>query len=108
MRMGVDLYVGRTFNNLCPVAAMLVYMAIRGQAEGPLFLIEGKCLTRDMLVHWLRSTLAKVGVYPTHFSGHSFCIGATSIVAARGVADSTIQLLGRWASDSYMRYICIP
>ena len=107
-RMGVDLYVGRTFNNLCPVAAMLAYLALRGQAEGPLFLIEGKCLTRDMLVHWLRSTLTKAGVDPTHFSGHSFRIGAASTAAARGVAESTVQLLGRWASDSYKRYIRIP
>ena len=68
--MGVDLYVGHTFNNLCPVAAMLADLAIRGEAEGPLFLIGGKCLTRDMLVHWLRSTLAKARLDPTHFSGH--------------------------------------
>ena len=61
-RVGVDLYVGRTFNNLCPVAAMLAYLVIRGQTDGPLFSVNGRCLTRDMLVQWLRSTLAKSGV----------------------------------------------
>ena len=60
-RVGVDLYVGRTFNNLCPVAAMLAYLVIRGQTDGPLFSVNGRCLTRDMLVQWLRSTLAKAG-----------------------------------------------
>ena len=61
-----------------------------------------------MLVRWLRSTLAKAGVDPTHFSGHSFRIGAASTAAAKGVAESTVQTLGRWASDSYKRYIRIP
>ena len=107
-RVGVDLYVGRTFNNLCPVAAMLAYLVIRGQTDGPLFSVNGRCLTRDMLVQWLRSTLAKAGVDPTHFSGHSFRIGAASTAAAKGVAESTVQTLGRWASDSYKRYIRIP
>ena len=34
-KQGVDLFVGRTFTNLCPIAATL---ALRGQTEGPLFM----------------------------------------------------------------------
>lgn len=107
-RQGVHLYVGRTFNNLCPVAAMLAYLPIRGQSQGPLFMLHGRCLTREMLVQWLRTTLSSAGVEASHFSGHSFRIGAASTAAARGVAETTIQTLGRWASDSYKRYIRIP
>ena len=30
-RVGIDLYIGRTDNELCPVAAMLAYLVVRGQ-----------------------------------------------------------------------------
>ena len=36
-RQGVDLFVGRTYNPLCPVVAMLRYLAVRGVDNGPLF-----------------------------------------------------------------------
>ena len=36
-RKGVNLYIGRTNNDLCPIAAMMAYLAIRGDSEGPLF-----------------------------------------------------------------------
>ena len=36
-RRGIDLFLGKTFTNLCPVSAMLNYLIVRGTAEGPLF-----------------------------------------------------------------------
>ena len=36
-RKGVNLYIGRTNNDLCPITAMMAYLAIRGASEGPLF-----------------------------------------------------------------------
>ena len=36
-RKGVDLFVGRTWNSLCPVVAMLWYLSMRGIDDGPLF-----------------------------------------------------------------------
>ena len=108
-RQGVDPFIGRTYNALCPVVAMLKYLAIRGCSEGPLFrLQDGSPLTRPHLVDKVKATLRKAGVDPTHYSGHSFRIGAATTAAARGVNDATIQLLGRWASDSYTRYIRTP
>ena len=107
-RLGVDLYVGCTFNNLCPIAAMLAYLALRGQTEGPLFVVDSKPLSREFLVQWLRETLTKAGIDSSHFSGHSFRIGATSTASTKGISEATIQTLGRWNSDSYKRYIRIP
>ena len=38
-RKGVHVFLGRTEDPLCPVAALLAYMAIRGRAPGPLFIM---------------------------------------------------------------------
>ena len=40
--------------------------------------------------------------------GHSFCIGAPTSAVLAGVEDSTIQLLGRWWSAAFLRYIRTP
>jgi len=50
-RVGIDIYIGRTKDNLCPVAAVLAYLVRKGQGPGPLFKFEaGKPLTRARLV----------------------------------------------------------
>ena len=47
-RMGVTIFLGRTGNLLCPVVAVLAYLAIRPQSPGPLFIFsDGSYLTRD-------------------------------------------------------------
>ena len=56
----------------------------------------------------LRATLAQAGVDYTRYAGHSFRIGAATTVAAKGMSESMIQTLRRWASDSFKQYIRIP
>lgn len=108
-RQGITLVVGRTGNDLCPLAAMLPYLVIRGNEEGPLFRWKNKrALVRGDLVSKLRQVLRQAGIDCSRYSGHSFRIGAATTAAARGVSDSTIQALGRWASDAFTRYIRIP
>ena len=36
-RVGINVSVGRTDKALCPVSAVLAYMAVRGPGPGPLF-----------------------------------------------------------------------
>ena len=46
-RKGIDVVVGRTNNKLCPVAAVLAYLAVRGNGLGFLFKFQdGKLLTK--------------------------------------------------------------
>ena len=105
-KMGIDLYVGRTGNAICPVEAALAYLAVRGQGEGPLFKLEdGRPLTWELLVQQLRSTLSQASIDFARYSGHSFRIGAATTAMA---SESCVQTLGRWASDSFKRYIRIP
>ena len=48
---------------------------------------------------------ASPGCDPTQYAGHSFRRGGTSALKLAGVADSIIQLHGRWKSDAFRAYI---
>ena len=108
-RKGVTVYIGRTGEKLCPVAATLSYMVMRGPGEGPLFTFsDGKFLTRERFVSSVRGALTKAGINPSDYAGHSFRIGAATTAAQKGVQDSLIKTLGRWESSAYTVYIRTP
>ena len=109
IRLGIDIYLGRTYNDLCPVIAMLQYLAVRCFDNHPLFLLKnGTPLSRKGLVEKIKTALAQAGIDSSHYSGNSFRIGAATTAAACSVSDATIQLLGRWKSGCYTRYIRPP
>ena len=56
-------------------------------------------------VSCLKEALTNTGIDSTCFAGHSFCIGAATTAARRGLSDSAIKQLGRWKSTAYQRYI---
>ena len=99
-RKGVKLSFGRTNHAVCPVSAILAYLAVKG---GPLFLTQqGKPLTR----HYFSSALTTIlGLPVQKFNTHSFRIGAATSAKQANISDSNIQMLGRWRSDTYKRYI---
>ena len=106
---GTTIFVGRTRSEICPVAAVLAYIARRPGTPGPLFIFDnGTPLSRSYLVKTLRSTLSDAGVDTRGYSGHSFRIGAASAAARAGLPDSMIQSLGRWKSAAFLSYIRIP
>ena len=108
-RRGVDIFLGRTRTDLCPVAAILSYLTARGAGPGPLFSFEdGRWLTRSRFVAQVREALASAGVDQERYCGHSFRIGAATTAAARGIEDSIIKTLGRWESVAYLQYVRIP
>ena len=93
---GVDIYVGRTNCPLCPVSAVVAYMANRGGTAGP-FLVrtDGTPLTKPEFVAAVRKALTAIGYVYKDYAGHSFRIGAATAAANAGLEDSTIQMLGR-------------
>ena len=94
---------------LCPVTAVLRYLAVRTEAVGPLFVWEDNSpLTRDQFVRRVKKALQSVGVDASCYSGHSFGIGAATAAAMAGVPADTIKMLGRWESDAYRLYIRTP
>ena len=108
-RKGVDLFLGRSGTDICPVVALLNYLIIRGMAPGPLFLCRnGSYLTRQVFMRTVRQALEVAGVDQSLYSGHSFRIGAATTAAARGIEDFVIKTLGRWHSTAYLQYVRIP
>ena len=108
-RVGINIYVGKTGNVLCPVSAVLHYMVSRGPGVGPLFKFEdGSPLTRAKFVEKVKEALALVGVDSKGYSGHSFRIGAATAAAKQGISDASIKMLGRWKSSAYQVYIKTP
>ena len=106
---GVTIYLGRTGHAICPVTALLGYLARRGQQPGPLFLFrEGSPLSKGKLLANIKQALSRQGVGPSGLTGHSFRIGAATAAAHAGMEDSLIQTLGRWHSAAFLRYIRTP
>ena len=106
---GVTVYVGKTDNSLCPVSAILAYVARRGDAPGAFFRFRSDApLTKTRFVTHVREALLRAGICYQNYSGHSFRIGAATAAAQAGIQDSTIQALGRWNSAAFLRYIRTP
>ena len=98
-RKGADVYVGKTGDILCPVSALLAYLAVRGALPGPLFqLQDGSPLTKDYFIQKLRAALTNIGLEASQYAGHSFRIGAAGI-------EDLIKAMGRWKSQAYLTYI---
>ena len=98
---GVHIFVGKTGDDLCPVAAVTAFLAIRGNSPGPMFQFKDRTpLTKQRFISHIRKALQSAGIDPTKYVQHSFRIGAITTAAERGIQDSTIKILGRWKSDA--------
>jgi hypothetical protein len=106
---GSDIVVGRTGEDVCPVTAILEYIATRGCRSGPFFILpSGDPVTKPWFVAQIRTILAAIGLPQQQYAGHSFRIGAATTAAIAGIEDSTIQTLGRWHSAAFLQYIRMP
>ena len=108
-RAGIDVFIGRTDEEVCPVTAVLAYMARRGPGAGPFFKFQdGRPLTRARLVTEVKRALTAAGVDCRGYSGHSFRSGAATTAAQQGIGDATIKMMGRWKSSAYQLHIKTP
>ena len=105
-RAGVTISLGHTGDSLCPVSALLAYLAIHPPTPGPLFLLKsGDPLSQEALGSAVHLTRSSAGLDVSLFNGHSFWMGAATAAAQAGIPDSTITLLGRWKSSAFTRYL---
>ena len=70
---GAYIYLSRANNDLCPVAALLAYIAVRGQDPGRL--ADGS----PIFVRSVREALLTLGYNGASYAGHSFRIGAATL-----------------------------
>lgn len=103
-RQGCVVRVARTGNILCPFDALQAFCRSRPRGTGPLFTFrDGSFLTRADIHTVLSHTFPFI--QPASMGTHSFRIGGASMLCSLGVPDSTVQILGRWSSDAFRRYL---
>ena len=106
---GVEVFVGKTGCDSCPVSAVAAYMVARRNQQGPFFKFkDGRPLTKSKFTHAVRDVLQKSGLPYQSFAGHSFRIGTATAAAKAGIEDSVIRMLGRWNSSAFLVYIQTP
>jgi hypothetical protein len=109
-RKTVTIHIG----HLVPVQAMLTYLHMHpalSQPSSPLFVLsltDHSPLSRDIMIHVTRTLLKQLGYNDNEFNGHSYRKGGATSLFQAGVAESVIQLVGRWLSDCYKLYIVTP
>ena len=104
---GVNIFLGQSLNEICPVTALSNYLTRRPQrGQGPLFIHEdGSPLLKAQFVKKVKKALAHQNIDSSKYSGHSFRIGAATAAAAAGVPDHMIKMMGRWESSAYLLYV---
>ena len=101
-RTGCTIRVAAVGGIVCPVLLLRSYLRCHPTGSGPLFLWRsGHFLIRNDIVLLLRRCFPN----KINLNTHSFRIGGASAAASAGVSDNHIQILGRWSSDAYRRYI---
>ncbi len=107
-RKGCVIQLFRNDTPVCPFQAMTEFLLVRkrfgSEPLSPLFVLPDlQPLSRVIFLKWLNSLCLNAGI-----SGHSFRIGAATAAASAHLPDHLIQMLGRWTSDCYQRYIRTP
>lgn len=78
------------------------------RSSSPLFAWpSGRALHRQSLVNAVQQLITLTGRNASSYTGHSFRRGGAQSLRNAGVPDGTIQIMGRWKSDCFNRYIDI-
>jgi len=112
-RKGVSIALFKNHFAECPFSALQLHLRMRKSQNAiptdPLFISDnGEPLTRAVFIDALKSSLTLAHIDSSLYSGHSFRSGAATSAAAARIEDHLIKTLGRWSSDSYLRYIKTP
>ena len=90
------MIVGRTYSAVCPVAAVVAFIASRQDRPGSFFMdAKHAPVTKPWLVKQVRDILSPVGLPQNEYA--SFRIGA-----------ATIKALGQRQSAAFLQYIRMP
>jgi integrase len=109
---GTHIPMAATNDAICPRAALIkLFTTYPSPPNSPLFARcyafsynLGIMFTWNSFVDNIRIYLSKCSMDPSKYNSHSFRRGAAHSATAAGIPESEIQVLGRWASDSYKLY----
>ena len=73
--------------------------------DAPFLQVDSRALDQLMLVNHIKATVAKLGLNPSRYSGHSLCIRRATSAVQAGLSQWQIKLLGWWNSQAYQLYI---
>ncbi|MCG7876876.1 MAG: hypothetical protein N0C90_11155 [Candidatus Thiodiazotropha endolucinida] len=91
---------------LCCVTAIAEYLKCRPDQVSYFFSHANSLpLTRSQFSGVLSKAIRFAGLPVHKFKTHSFRIGRASTLAAQGISNETIKLLGRWKSNAVQSYI---
>lgn len=98
-----------TDNPLCPASALLRLLSLHeilGSNGQSSLLCENvfKPLSYVRFIAFINDTLASAGCNKK-LTGHSFRRGGATFAFHAGLSGETIQDIGMWKSDAYLRYI---
>ena len=105
---GTTIEVGLCKPPMCATTAIRTYLTMtNGAPHDPLFRYkDGHPLSKKTFVDEVRRLLESASIdNASSYSGHSFRIGAATSAAMAGAPDWQIRAMGRWKSDSVLRYI---
>ena len=95
-----------TGESLCPVAAVLHYIRIRGIETGPLFCFsDRRTFAQQRFVSSISQSLSCNSLDSSLYSSYSFRTGTTTTIAAQGVSDALFKTMCKWESIGYPTYI---
>ena len=101
-----DIVIHKVGGQFCPYLILIHYLVLRGCKPGPLFCFSNqKHIPRSFFTSKLKCCLNFCGLNTRLYLSHSFRIGGASYLASLGLSDVQIKLMGRWSSDSFLRYI---
>ena len=88
-RRGTSITLGATRNEICPVKALMLYLARWGSQAGPLFICENQqFLTQQAFRSHLMKLLQDLNLDPSCYNTHTFRIGAATSAEAAGLTES--------------------
>ena len=91
---GVKLSLGRTDCDICPISAILPYLATRISKPGALFFTEeGRVVTHPQFSAALISITEDTGLPVKEFNAHSFRIGAAITTKQENISNSHIKMV---------------
>ena len=103
-----DMIIGCSGTQVCRVCSawdlIQSHQAKQASPTMPLFQLYGQPLLKGMMVGHVKGLLAKLGLTPSLYSGHSMHIRGVTMATVASLRDWEIKSLGCWKVNTYWTY----